>query len=93
MKTRLRIEPAPLQQLAYECILCKQFIASDREMPLNMIVIEGYSLCPNCRQLVNREIENSYTYRAKWLRRVREITRKKGWGWEYVPGKGFQAKR
>ena len=53
-----------LLEFAYECTLCKQFISSDRQRPLNMIVIDGYSLWPNYHQLVTPEIENSYQHRA-----------------------------
>jgi hypothetical protein len=53
-------------------------------MPLNAIIIEAHSMCPNCRQRVNREIEDVYWYRRKWLRFVKSVSQKNGW--EYRAG-------
>ena len=74
---------------AYECPLCHQWIFANQQLPFGVILIARYGMCANCCQLVTYQTEESYEYRAKWLRRVREIT-KKGWGWEYRPGSGFR---
>ena len=75
--------------LSQECRLCHQQIHAELQLPLNAILIEGFGMCPNCYQRVTRQTEDSYEYRAKWLRWVRGITKKRGWGWEYRPGDGF----
>ena len=78
--------------LSQECNLCHQPMRPELQLPLSAILIEYFGMCPNCCQRVPRQMENSYDYRAKWLRRVRGITKKKGWGWEYNPGSGFRRK-
>ena len=76
------------QQLAQECKLCKQAVASGRQLPFNMILIEGYGMCPNCRQQVGPETENAYWYRSRWLRFVEFVAKKNGL--EYRAGYGFR---
>jgi len=76
--------------LSQECSLCRQQIHAELQLPLSAILIEDFGMCPNCHQRVSPQTEESYEYRAKWLRRVREITKRKGWGWEYRPGDGFR---
>ncbi len=68
--------------LCQECSLCHQPIHAELQLPLSAILIEGFGMCPNCHQRVTRQMRESYRYRAKWLRRVRGIAKKKGWGWE-----------
>jgi len=68
--------------LSQECRLYRQQIHAELQLPLSAILIEGYGMCPNCCQRVSRKTEESYDYRARWLRRVQGITKKKGWGWD-----------
>lgn len=88
MRPSLTLEMGVL--LSQECSLCHQSIHSELQLPLSAILIEAFGMCPNCNQRVTSDMEDSYEYRARWLRRVREITKKKGWGWEYRPGHGFR---
>lgn len=76
------------QLQAQECRLCKRQIASARQMPLNAIIIEGYSMCPNCRRHVDHATEEAFWYRSKWLRFVQAVSRKNGWF--YQVGEGFK---
>ncbi len=78
--------------LLQECSLCHQSIQPEVQLPLSAILIEAFGMCPNCHQRVTLQTEESYEYRAGWLRRVRDIAKKKGWGWEYGPGDGFRRK-
>jgi hypothetical protein len=83
-KPSVRLDAALL--LSQECSLCQQTILPDRRVPLNVILIEGFGLCPNCCQRVSRKTEAAPWYRNKWLRRVKAISRDEGWGWEYHLG-------
>jgi hypothetical protein len=87
-RAELYLDIRPLQKATQQCSLCNQDISSERQMPFNAIVIEAYSICPNCRQRVTRETENAYWYRRKWLRFVRSVAKKNGW--EYRAGLGFR---
>jgi len=80
----LQLHTRPLQKLAQQCGLCKQDISSEQQMPLNAIIIEAYSMCPNCRQRVSRETENACWYPRKWLLFVQSVAGKNGW--EYRAG-------
>lgn len=90
MKSSLELDLSPELKIIESCSLCGQEISPNRQMPLNAIIIEGYAMCPNCCQTVRRETEDSYQYRCKWLRHVNEISKRKGWDWQYRPGKGFE---
>jgi hypothetical protein len=92
MHTRPSLTLGMNMLLSQECSLCRQPIHAETQLPLSAILIEGFRMCPNCHQCVGPKTEESYEYRAKWLRRVRGISRKKGWGWEYRPGDGFRRK-
>jgi hypothetical protein len=91
-KTALALLPCTSMKLACECSLCKQEISMDRQMPMNTILIEAFGMCPSCRQKVSREIEDTYLYRRRWLTFVNEISKRRGWDWQYVPGAGFRRK-
>jgi hypothetical protein len=90
LKTSLKLDIRPLQTLEQECSLCKQNMSPELQLPLNAIIIEGYGMCPNRCLRVGPETESAYWYRRKWLGRIRAISKKKGWGWEYREGHGFQ---
>src|SRR5438309_1854089 len=73
---------ACVQEVACECSLCKQTISAKRQLPLNLILIEKYGICPSCRQRVRKEIELTSWYRRSWKRRVKAIAKSKGWDWQ-----------
>ena len=66
--------------LLQECHLCHQQVKAELQLPLSAILIEGFGMCPNCYQRVTRQMEDSYEYRARWLRWVSGITKKKRLG-------------
>ena len=81
MKT-LSCSPCMVMLPSLDCSLCHQDIHAERQMSLNVILIEGIEMCPNCCQHVGRDTQNSQNYRRRWQRRVNAITRGRGWGWE-----------
>jgi hypothetical protein len=81
----LSCSPCMVMLPSLECSLCHQLIHGELQMSLNVILIEGLAMCPNCCQHVSRETQSSDSYRRRWRRRVNAITKEKGWGWENEP--------
>jgi len=79
----ISIQPVPELSCECECRLCSQSVSAERQVPLELILIERFGVCPNCCQQVPKEIEDAYWYRSRWARRVKAISRKKGWSWQY----------
>jgi hypothetical protein len=94
MPPKLTLGIAPLQQItqtatvacvqkvACECSLCKQTVSAKHQLQLTLIIIELYSMCPSCRQRVRKEIELASWYRRRWDRRMKAISKSKGWDWQ-----------
>jgi hypothetical protein len=58
----MALEPRLLQI----CELCEQEILPGRQLPMNAILIEGYAMCPQCRQFVSAAKQRDEKYIKDW---------------------------
>jgi predicted amidophosphoribosyltransferase len=55
-------------RLSQLCELCQQEILSGRQFPINALSIEGYAMCPQCRQPVSAAKQRDKNYLREWER-------------------------
>ena len=56
------------QRQSQDCKVCDQEVLPERQVPLNIILIWDYSICPSCRQTVSVDKKYDPKYRRKWRR-------------------------
>lgn len=65
MKIAIGLTHALEMKTAQLCALCGQEITTIRQRPFNIIMIDGYDMCPSCHQDVPGELQNDL-YRINW---------------------------
>jgi hypothetical protein len=73
MKIMSRLDMVLEPRLSQECEVCAQEVLSERQIPLNAILILDYSICPSCRQGASVLKRHDQRYRRKWRRFVKDL--------------------